>query len=372
MNMAVDEDTLKKADKALNKAKIALMDSPNSAFISTICFSLQHEWDSSVERACTDGRKVMYNPFAYLNLPPAQQLSRLLHETWHVALMHIARVLSRNPEKYNAAADFYINLMLTDAGFEKIPTWLHNPDYRGLSTEQIYDLLPDSFQMPPSEFDLKPNDEDKELSDFLDDVIVRASVQSQMQGDKPGTIPGSIQIYLDSLLNPILPWHSLLRRYMNQLSKDDYSWRKPNRRFFPDNILPTLYSQKMMDIAIFVDASGSVTDKDFHRFISETAGILRMLKPSKITIVRFDTAIRGVDEVRSLKDIAAIKFTGRGGTSIKPVIDWIHDNKPKISLIFSDGHFNHYNRPVADHLIWLVYNNKRFNAPYGKVIHYEV
>lgn len=375
MNMAVTPPTLIAAKKALDKAKIKLMTTPDSAFVSTLCFSLKHAWDESIPTAATDGRTIWFNPEAYLKLTPGQQLSRLLHETWHPALGHLGRLGSRNPGRWNAACDYFINLMLIDAGFERIPTWLVDEKYRGMSADQIYDLLPEDEQGDPDENDLRPpltEPEEAALKAEIEDLVVRAAVQSRMQGDKPGTIPGSIQIFLDKLLNPKLPWQTILRKYMNNMNKVDYSWRRPNRRYFPDHHLPSLYSEALIDIAVAVDTSGSVSDEEFHRFVSEVASIFKSHKPKKITLIQFDTSLKAINEVHSLDELKALKFTGRGGTRIKPVIDWVHENKPQLMMIFSDGGFHHYNQSVKSPLLWMIHNNPKFTAPYGKIVHYEV
>lgn len=375
----IPDDILAKAKKALDKAKIELISSVNSAFISTVCFSMKCLWRDDIPTAATNGKSIWFNPYAYLKLTPGQQLSRLLHETWHPALLHLDRVGDRDPRKWNAACDYFINLMLTDAGYEKIETWLWDPQYRGMSADDIYKALPD----PPAgggwpesdEDDLEPPKDEPErveLQFHMDQVLIRAAVQSKMMGDVPGTIPGSIQTYLDKLLNPILPWNRILLKYMHGLSKTDYSWKKPNRRFMPDYHLPSLYSNSLDEIAAFCDISGSVSDEDFTQTISETHAIIRQFRPRLIHFGMFDTRIVSVTPVKTVKALLETEFHGRGGTIIRPVIEWIKENKPKLTLIFSDGGFRHFEEDPGYPIIWLVHNNPNWTAPYGKVIHYDM
>lgn len=362
------------AQQALNKAKISLMSRGDSAFFTTVCFSLKHIWDANIPTACTNGLEIRFNPTSFLALTPGQRVSRLMHETMHVALQHMGRLQGRNMDKFNIAADYCINLMLVDRGFERIPTWLYDEQYRGMSTEEIYKLLPDDMEMPASEADLNsPPMEPEEFDNLVSDILVRASVQSKMSGDAPGTIPGEIQSYLDKLLKPRLPWNRILQKYMNSLAKNDYSFRKPNRRFFPKHHLPSLYSERLMDIAIAVDASGSVSDEDFKVFISEVDGILRMMQPDKITLIQFDMGIRSVDTVKNVRELAKLKFIGRGGTDITQVMNWTKKNKPQLLLMFSDGDFifraAHTSKMPT---LWVIHNNEKFTAPFGKVIHYKI
>lgn len=360
------------ADIALSKAKIDLMRRPESTFFTTLCFSLKTKWDTSILTAATDNKTIFINPHAYLALTPGQRVSRLLHETMHVALLHFLRKGSRNHQKWNAACDFYINLMLTDAGFEKIETWLWDEQYRGMSSEQIYALLPedqacDMDLLPP------PDDDKENIEQAVQDMVMRAVTQARMAGDKPGSIPGEIQVYVDSLVKPKLPYHTILRRYLQSYDKNDYSFRKPNRRFFPQHYLPSLWSESLMAIDFAVDISASVSDDEFKQFIGDIAGVLKMMKPPSMRLVQFNTKITGEDTIKTVQELKKVEFHGRGGTAIGPVLNWANEHKSRVLLVFTDGEFRWPDIDVKHtDLIWLIHNNPGFTAPVGKVIHYQL
>lgn len=358
--------------KALNKAKINLMSRPDSAFFTTVCFSLKHIWDDTIPTACTNGKEIRFSPQFFMSLDSEEQVFLLLHESMHVAYIHMDRLQERDPQKWNEAADHVINLQLIDRGFKMPKMGLADLKYRGMGTEEVYKLLPEKDRSKQDQ-DLKPFEGDsEELKEAVQDILVRASVQSKMQGDRVGTIPGDIQLFLDNLFAPKLPWNRILQKYLNAFSKSDYSYKKPNRRFFPQYFLPSLHSQKLMDIAIAVDISGSVRDEDFKTFVSEIHSMLRMMKPSKINLIQFDTEIHSDDVIRSTLDLANVKFKGRGGTDIRPVLEWADENKPQLLLVFTDGDFNFYGTTTKAKALWLIHNNKEFKAPFGKTIHYEI
>ncbi|MCM2973758.1 vWA domain-containing protein [Larsenimonas suaedae] len=387
------------AQKALDKAKIALMRQKDSAFFCTVCFSLKHVWDTRVETAETDGLTIYYSPDFFLAHTPEQQLGLLLHETLHVAFMHMVRRGTREPEKFNRAADYVINLIITDRGIQIPPGGLLDRQYQGMSTEEVYDLLPDEPTEPlpmsdliePGQGDAPPGDSPgesggrgvpgsganeaaAEVEQKIQDILVRAALQSKMMGDTPGSIPGQIQIFIDTLLNPKLPWHQILARFMNAMVKEDYSWRRPNRRFMPEHYLPSLYSEGLGEVAIAVDASASVKDAEFLRFVSETHGILSRMKPPAIHLIQFDTCIKSVNRVRTTRELENVEFKGRGGTHIGEVMDWTARHKPQVLLMFTDGHFR-FDENVIDprvQIIWLIHDNTKFNAPFGKTIHYAM
>lgn len=359
--------------KAYDLAKIGMMTKPDTAFFTTIVFSLRLIWDWNLSTAATDGSSIRVSPAFFISLSPEERIFLLVHEAMHVALLHMTRLADRKHRKWNIACDHYINLLLIERGFKMPKNGLADPQYKGLSSDEIYARLPDPPPSDNSPMDLEPPTQPPEdLSNEVADILVRAAIQSKLQNETPGSIPGDIEIFLDRLLNPKLPWQRILQKYIQNLSKHDYSWRKPNRRFFPQHYLPSMFSEKLMDIAIAVDASGSVTDEDFNVFVSETMGILKMMKPDKISLLQFDKVIKSVDVITNIRDLMNVKFIGRGGTRIEPIMEWAAENKPKLLLVFTDGEFHFYKDDYKTNTVFLIHNNPGFESPYGKVIHYEI
>lgn len=358
--------------EALGRAKIGLMDIPDTAFFSSICFNLKHVWDTKIPTACTNGLTIRFNPDFFMSLDSDERVFLLAHETCHVAYQHMFRGTDLDQRKFNIAADHVINLMLIQKGMKMPSQGLADPIYTGKSTEEVYALLPDNPN-GPCDMDVEYGEGDVTADQQeVENIIVQASIQSRMQEDAIGTIPGEIQLYIDKLLDPKLPWNRILSKHYKSYAKNDYSFRKPNRRYFPKYILPSMHSESLIDLAVAVDISGSVTDHEFKVFVSEFAYILKSLKPNKITILQFDTSIRSVTSVKNLQELSKVTFTGRGGTYIEPVFEWMNENKPVLTLIFTDGGFRFHSEMPKLETIWLINNNWNFTAPAGKVIHYEI
>lgn len=370
---------------ALDKAKIALMKREDTAFFTSVCFSLRHKIDFSCSTAATDGLTIYFNPRFFLSLSVAEQLFLLIHESLHVALMHMVRGIGKDHEVMNMAADHVINLMLIARGFTMPAMGLADPRFTGMSTEDVYKILmaekAAQMQLPanPMGGDILPMPSDRPeevIQAEIENIVIQAAIRSAQEGDKPGTIPGVIQILLDKLLVPKLPWQRILQKYLTQYAKDDYSWRKPNRRYFPAVHLPSLYSERLASLAIAVDTSGSVSDAEFQHMVSEISSIFKMMKPNFITLIQFDTRVHTVTQVKSIRELLACKFSGRGGTMVQEVMEWAETNKPDLLVIFTDGGFRHphqtYPRLVQKHTLWLIHNNPNFSAPFGKKVHYEI
>lgn len=378
--------TIAQADDEMSKTKIALMSKMDSAFFTTLCFSMKHEWDETIPTACTDGRKVYWGPAFFMgDLNQNVQLNdrderlfALVHECMHPAYLHMLRRQPHwCPDKWNIACDHVINLQLKERGF-KVPNWVHcDPKFKGMSAEEVFKLLPDNPGLPMMQDLIEGDDKDvagnEQLARDLEDVLVRAQIQSKLAGDKPGTIPGEIEIFLNKLLNPKLPWQLILRRFLKSFDKTDFSWKKPNRRFFPKHHLPSLWGESLMDLAVITDASGSTSGDMFLRFISETYGMLKMMKPKKLRFLLFDTVIKSINDVTSAEELMKIKFKGQGGTDITPIIEWLNEAKPQAAVIFTDGGFRMPDqKPTHTEVIWLICGNPNWTAPYGKVIHFSI
>jgi len=361
----------------LNKAKIGVMQQ-GSVFLSTVLFSLRFRWDNSIPTAGTNGIDLVVNEDWFTKLTPEARIGLLAHEAWHVAFQHMTRCMGRCPDNWNIAGDHVINLMLTNSGFQLPANGLADKKYVGMSTEQVYDDLiinNDKPQNNPYKDLIYEPPQGKSTEDVNQDVldtIVKASVNSNMRGDKAGSIPGEIQLELEKLLNPKLPWNLLLHKYMSAMAKDDYSYQRPNRRFLPEYYLPGMYSEALPHVAVAVDTSGSVSDHEFASFISEINQIKKALNPQLVTVVDFDTSIKKIHKLTQTESVQKLKFTGRGGTDLQPVFDYFTDNKPNILIVFSDL----YCSPIEDKpkfpVIWVCVNNPKGKVNFGKLIHMEI
>lgn len=362
------------AEKALGKAKIHLMASPNTTFFSTICCNVQHVWDERIPTACTNGLEIRYNPEFFLSYTPRYRVATLLHEILHIACEHMTRLNGRKPGKANRAMDYAINLIIKDAGFEIPQGWLIDEQYRGMSWEQIYDLLPDEPEDDnPDDLVFGDPGDVPAIQGQIDDMLVRAAQASQMAGDDPGSIPGDIQRYIDELTHPKIPWYRVLSSQFNKLAKVDRSLRKPNRRFFTRDIIMASRSGKQLDSgALATDVSCSVSQEHFTVYVSEARNLLKRCAPKTLHFLQFDTRVTSSDEISCLADMDKVKFTGGGGTRINPVMEWAKEHKPNWLVVFTDGEFNTPKVNPRVPVFWIIYDNPDFVAPFGKVIHFDI
>ena len=188
-----------------------------------------------------------------------------------------------------------------------------------------------------------------------------------------GDLPAELQRHIQKLLNPALPWEEILARFMQDQAKNDYAWTKPNKRFMPDFYMPSMFSERLEHLTFAIDTSGSVTSKDMVAMLTEINYIQDTLKPHRMTILDCDTQIHNVYEVHEGMDIQELQFSGGGGTSCTPVIEFCEQNKTTALVYFTDLYMSEYPHPIDFPLLWIVYNNpNRTKVQIGEITHYDI
>lgn len=373
--------------KELDRTKAELMRTKGAVFFTTIIFSLKFRWDEKHPTAYTDGHVIGFNPKFFLSMPRTQRVGVMVHEGAHVAYDHMGRLLGRDMLQWNKAADHVINLHLLANDFELPAFRLADSRFEGMSTEQVYNVLVAEQDQTPNEMpdirkpgeckgegtgtETRPAITEAEHKRHIEDILIRASVQAKMQGEAAGAIPGEVELFLQKLLKPRLPWKQILRREVGQMARNGYTWMKPNRRYFPQYYLPAPWSTAPAEMTFYVDISASVSQHQFTVFVSEIVGALKAFNLRKIRIVQFDTRIKHDDTVRSLSELSKVKFTGRGGTIITAVLDDIEKTHPPLAAIFSDGEFRMDRPRLKGRVLWLINDNESFTAPFGRVLHFK-
>ncbi len=363
---------IKEALAALEKAKIQLMLKADSAFFVSLCFSRKHVFNENIPTARTNGLMVEYNPTFFMAQSPEVRVSILLHETLHGAYLHMERMqVDMDHQRANIAMDHVINLQLKERGYTLGDNWHCDSQFTNMAWEDVYPLIP--VDETCSMEDVEPVGSEEFRDKLIHEVqnqLIAASIASQQAKDAPGTIPGNVQIYIDKLLNPKLPWQTILRRFLQKFDKSNYSFKKPNKKYLPDFYLPTLIGKSLIDVTVAVDTSGSVSDNQFSRFVAEIVSIFKTTKAKKMSLIQFDTCIKSVNKIPSMGALGKVEFVGRGGTSIEPVLEWAKINNPKLLIIFTDGDFMEGDTTLTSPVLWLIHNNPNFTYPFGKVIHY--
>jgi predicted metal-dependent peptidase len=357
------------------------MEQKRTTFYSAFLSMLNVEITRSIPTAATDGLKIMYNPEFLDQLSNEEILGLTLHEIEHPINGHCDYALFKNfcEDKLNIAQDHYINLRITAMGY-KIPgpplcDPYCDPQYKGMSSMEIYHKLPKNG--PKMKIDLKdilPCPEGMSKEEHAERVLntIVKSVIIAEQANDAGSIPGDLQRDLQDILSPQLPWNTILQQYLTEYVSEDYSMRRPNRRFMPGWYLPTLQGEGLGHVFEYCDVSGSMSQEDVSEIWSEFTYIFETMNPISIHIMTGDTKIH-LDKTYEQGDyIPEFEYTGGGGTVFEPVIERIREQQPVFALLFTDGYFSMPDLSGIDtDIFWIIKGNPEFKAPMGEVIHFE-
>ena len=110
-------------------------------FFATLCLRLKLIPANAFPTMAANGKVICYNTAFVESLTPEELEGVLAHEVSHCALGHHCRRGSRKKRLWNVACDYAINPILLKNGLVLPAGALVNPDYEGLSAEQIYDRL---------------------------------------------------------------------------------------------------------------------------------------------------------------------------------------------------------------------------------------
>jgi len=353
--------------EALEQAKVHLLMKPGTLFLSSVSMLLNHEINTDVPTAATNGTYVKYNPDFFMGLSKEEKLGLMAHEVMHVAFQHMVRRGSNNPYVWNIAADHTINILLVNNGFKLPSMALLDMRFKGMSTEQVYEYLmrnpeeqPDNFQ-PDIEESLS-----EEEAEQVTNTVVKAIQRAQLSGDT-SNIPEEILRAVKDLINPKLSWVDVLHRYLDASTRQEESWSKPNKRYAPHWYLPSVESKRISHLTVAIDTSGSITDELLQAFLSEIEYINQTVRPDNMVILDCDYMIHNIHEIDSNDSILDLKFSGGANTSFKPVIKYGIDNNTNLLIYFTDLYATPIKEDPGYPIVWVCYSDHP-DAPIGETV----
>lgn len=379
------------------RAKLFLKDS----FIA--CVAGQLDWtltEEVTQTAATDGTHIYINEKFFNELSLAEQLGVIAHEALHVILMHTVRarqITDLERHAWNVACDMCVNRELEHAKFVLPEGKVEcSSKYMDMTTEEIYqDLLKKNGKGQGNSkssggncsnngnssenqnegysgsSDVLPTQSQKDVNKVKQTINKSVIMTAKKEwGAGTNAFSRELQKRLEEINRPTLPWPVLLRKYINDTIKDDWSWARPNRRV-QEVYLPSLSGESgtLGHINVYIDNSGSVTDRQVANFIREIEAIHKSMSPRSTTISFFSNHITNSYKIGETWDISKIDPYTTGGTDIAPVIGDIIEKKPAVSIVFTDGYFDDYSDRTKLPIIWCIFDNSCCRLKHGKIIY---
>ena len=377
--------------KRLQKIRTFLMlDHP---FWGTIVAHLKFQIDDSVLIAATDGYKTIWFNSNCQHLDNENLKFVVLHELLHVVFCHPQRKGDRDPTLWNIACDFAINhILINEMELQPPEGVLYDPKYAGKPAEVIYSELVNfnknaHFSQVESDSEVgkrlakdlsypQAGENVKSQIEKVKDMIVQANIIYQKWKNKGrGSLPSSIETYIKQLIQPRIPFDSLLPRYVTKYTsgKDDFAFSQINKKKFlyTGMVFPTMKSQDLV-VVLVIDTSGSISNTELSIFAGGIKKISTMVE--NIYVITCDCEIQQVIRPGEIDIfLKNVTFKGRGGTSHVPVFEYIDKNLREVDLVicFTDGYTEYPPETPKYPVIWVL-THKNQIPPFGEVIYLDV
>ncbi|MFU8830866.1 MAG: VWA-like domain-containing protein, partial [Wenzhouxiangella sp.] len=164
---------------------------------------------------------------------------------------------------------------------------------------------------------------------------VHAAAQQvcRTRGSEPGWLKKILQLHGP----PALPWHAMLRRFVEKVRTGAYHWTPPNRRYLGQGMILPGRSGERLRLAVAIDCSGS-TGPVIDVFLRELKGILDSHGRYEVRVLACDTQIR-LDERWSDEHPvpSRLELPVDGGSDMRPVFDRLALEPPTALVFLTDG-----------------------------------
>ena len=208
---------------------------------------------------------------------------------------------------------------------------------------------------------------------------IRQSIVSAAQTYEKlrGELPGHVKKIVNTILESKVSWKEALAKFITSGMDNKTTWNAPNRRFAYSGTYLPRHDGEMMKIAIGIDTSGSC-EQECQKFISEINAIAKTFGNYELHLIQCDTKVQDYqtfDEFNTIEDqIDKIEFKGFGGTTLKPIFDYIQLNNIEVSwvVVFTDGYCEEFENDGSIDLpiLWTITgDNKAENLKIGEKIY---
>ena len=347
-----------------------------------------------IPTACTNGRDEKYGRAFCESLNDPELRFLILHENYHKLARHLHiyyHLYKLDHKRANKACDFWINDRLVEENKEdkfatmtgELEIGCYDEKYKNMSVVEIFNALREEEEEGGGQGGGEPFDthewedaqglsdeEQKELAKDIDDVIRQGAIL----GGKTGS--GGSRT-LEEFLEPQVNWREVMREFITDTcAGGDFStYNKPNRRYLHlDIIMPSGVSEKVEELVLAIDTSGSIGQHELTTFLSEVKAICDTVKPSKVRVLYWDTQVCR-DEVYEMDELDTLpqstKPSGGGGTMVECVPEYMaeHGIKPQATIVLTDGYLGGSWGQWTCPTLWVILDNKSTTSKVGKTLH---
>lgn len=333
---------------------------------------------------------VYFNESFVNSLTDKELCGVMCHEILHLAFQHLARMGHRIPKIWNIAGDLKVNNEIIFNGsadhfalpkLALIPygnsitigkAKINNIDLK--SSEEIYKEImeknteQDLDSIGMDTFIIPDGMTDDQANEAINDWQEKVSIANEVCKDK-GTIPAGLLREMKEIDTPQLSWHQIIKQRLKLISINK-SWKKPSKRMMPWYFAGR-NRVKGITCAICIDTSGSMSDNELQQILTEIWGLSQQFKAIKFYITCCDTDLTEpfIVDTRTKKKLLSIKLKGGGGTSFKPVFEWIKKSNTVLDcLIYFTDLYGDFPEEKPMYQTYWVSRTVTESIPFGRLI----
>lgn len=334
--------------KLVEMCNLSLMND-NDNFFGLFLIQIKREINfrlpTAIETKLSGTYFIMYfNPTIFVECTLKEMQALIKHEIYHIMSRHYARARSLK-NKYsqlaiNLAMDLSINQYLM-----YLPSWsvkLENVRMAynvELDEEQTMEQYAAKIQEVLDKRTKKNNVFEQDFSkvheiwnDMNEDVYIEQMdeiIKKTAANSYRGKIPESIDILMKALNKvPEISWKDYLKKFIGTIPEGHKKTVTRKDRRQPERLdLKGRLSNTTVQILIAIDISGSITDEEIEKSMTEIFSIVKNYS-FDISIIECDSEIRRVYKVKNIKDVKE-KVNTKGGTKFSPVFQYIYEKRLK-------------------------------------------
>jgi len=382
----------------IERAHVELMNHKDTMEYAGVIMVGKYRVSEDVPTAMTNGIDCIYGDEFIRKLSESDRRGLIMHENLHKTFQHTflwKHLYEKNAKIANQACDYVINIIIKDldkksSGFVTLPQGgLYDERFRGMSSQEVFDILMDEREEGGSGGDGSDEDDDEgagldghdwtELPKDKQDEIKKEIDQAIRQGAlMAGKLGGNLSRELGELLQPKVDWREQLRDFVTSLAdgKDVSTWQRVNRRWLQhDMYMPSTLSETMGRIVIGVDTSGSIGGEELNKFLSEVQSICATVKPDIVDLIYWDTEVAKheiYDREKQDKLVNSTKPAGGGGTDPSCVPEYLEANKlnPECVIMLTDGYVGTWGT-WKHPLVWCIVGGNKATPTVGASIYVD-
>ena len=198
--------------------------------------------------------------------------------------------------------------------------------------------------------------------------------QAASRAKNMGSMPAGLVRQVEQLQSSSLDWRDILQRFLASCADNDYTWSTPNRRYlFQDIYMPSRWEQRLRDIVVAVDSSGSVDTRTLALFMSELRRVLESYDTT-LTVFYHDTKVQKVEVLSRFSEDHELVPVGGGGTDFRPVPEAVKNEgiEPACLLWFTDLECTRFPDDPGYPVLWLSTGRQDSKPPFGEVVQLTV